>query len=141
MKMADKLDIRINVEGNNQTVSKFATAANGHVIFHNDAGAKLTISFGAASPLCQGSTPQLTFDVEAGQEKQLKVCSGVEGQTFKYTATVAGATPEDPKLTFGKPIIIYDSIAIAAGATGLLIGLLLGYLIARRTMMRSRPGT
>jgi hypothetical protein len=142
--MADKLDIRVNVEGNNQTVSKFAAAENGHVTFYNDAGAKLTISFGNASPLCQGSTPQLTFDVAAGQHKQLKVCNGVEGDTFKYTATVAGATPEDPPIILGKPIIIYDKIvdpvALAVGGTGLLIGLLAGYLIARRMMPRSKSG-
>ncbi len=142
--MAKNLDIRVNVEGDNQTLSKFAAAQNGHVIFHNDAAANLTISFGNASPLCQGNTPQQTFDVGAGQQKKLKVCNGVEGETFKYTATVAGATPEDPPIILGKPIIIYDEIvepvALAAGAVGVLIGLLAGYLIARRMMPRSKSG-
>jgi hypothetical protein len=143
--MANKLDIRVNVEGDNQTVSKFAAFEGGHVVFHNDAAAELTVSFAGTSPLCQGSNPQLSITVGAGMEKQMKVCTGVADQSFKYTATVAGATPEDPILIFDKkPILIYDSpgtIAAVAGSAGLLLGLLAGYLIAKRMMTRSGPVT
>ncbi len=138
--MANKLDIRVNVEGANQTVSKFATFEGGHVVFHNDADAKLTVSFNGTSPLCQGGNAQMSVEIDPGKHKKLKSCDGVAGQSFKYTAEVTGAAPEDPILIYErKPILIYDSFNAVSAAGGLLFGLLAGYLIARRLMTRTRP--
>jgi hypothetical protein len=140
--MANKLDVHVNVEGNNQTVSKFAAFEGGHVTFYNDAGAALTVSFGDTSPLCQGGNPQLTINVAANAHKKLKICDGVAGQSFKYTATVDGAAPEDPILIFeSKPILIFDNFDTVSAAAGLLLGLVAGYLIARRLMTRNRPAS
>lgn len=138
--MANKLDIRVNVEGDNQTVSKFAVFEGGHVVFHNDADAKLTVSFAGTSPLCQGGNAQMSFTVDPGKHKKFKSCDGVAGQSFKYTAKVDNAAAEDPILIYdAKPIIIYDSFNVVSAAGGLLFGLLAGYLIARRMMTRTRP--
>jgi hypothetical protein len=144
--MAGKLRIKVfvekNADGNDQTVSKFMVWDSGHVIFYNQAAKSLNVTFPNGSPLCQGNTPVPSFDVDPGKEKQHKVCPGVTAQDYKYTATVKDALPEDPIIIFErKPIIIYESVALTASAA-LLVGLFLGYLLARRmTKVRDRPTT
>ena len=139
--MPDKLTIRIKTESD-QTISRFAVDANGQVTIHNDATAQANVSFQATSPLCQGTTPQQSIDINAGRFKTLSVCTGASGE-FKYTATVTGAAPEDPILIVERslgggpgtnPIFFPESIPYLVG--GLVVGLVVGFFIARWRGMR-----
>lgn len=96
--MADKLTIRIDVEGSNQTVSKFVAPEKGQLTFTNNTGSDAEIKFEGSSPVCVGNDPQPIFIIEANEQEDFKVCKNTSGQSFKYTATVDGALPEDPIL-------------------------------------------
>lgn len=96
--MADKLTVRITVEGDNQTVSKFVAPDKGKISFHNDSSTNAEVKFEGASPVCVGNNPQPIFIIEANQQKDFKVCINTAGNSYKYTATVDGALPEDPIL-------------------------------------------
>lgn len=136
--MAEKLNIHIAVQ-NNQTVSQFLLHENGQVIFHNDAGAKLKVEFSDPNALCKGGTAKASIDVDPGKKENLNVCNGTTMTSVKYTATVENALPEDPILIIERsPINIFESNYLLA-AGGLLLGLIAGYLIARRLMSRNRP--
>jgi hypothetical protein len=136
--MAEKLNIHVTVQ-NNQTVSQFLLHENGQVIFHNDASANLKVEFNDPNALCKGGTAMASIDVDPGKKENLNVCNGTTMMSVKYTATVEPALPEDPILIIErKPINIFESsFLIAAG--GLLLGLIVGYLIAHRLMSRNRP--
>lgn len=89
--MADKLTIRINVEAN-RTLSKFQVAETAPVAIHNDANAQLNVKFTGKSPLCSASSPQLTISIAPSQKRELKVCAGTGGLSYRYTATVGTGT-------------------------------------------------
>lgn len=103
-----------------QTVSKFATYQGDKIAFHNkDAAAKLTVTIegatDAASPICDANGPVPTFEVPAGRVEEFWVCGDLGD--FKYTATIFGATPEDPRISVQEnpckyvkmdPIVIID---------------------------------
>jgi len=145
--MAEKLDIHVVVI-DGQTVSTFSVVEGGHVWFHNDAAANLSITFEPSVQLCDDPTkePPDPILVDPGKIGKWKVCDGAGGKQFKYTATVENTNPEDPIVIFeGKklapdkgPINIFEK-AEYWGIGGLLIGLIAGYLIARRMMARDRP--
>lgn len=135
--MAEKLNIHINVQ-NNQTVSQFLLHENGQVIFHNDAGAALKVEFSDPNALCKGG-PKAFVDIDPGKKENLNVCNGTTMTSVKYTATVENSLPEDPILIIERsPINIFESNYLLA-AGGLLLGLIAGYLIARRLTSRNRP--
>ena len=139
--MADKLTIRINVDAtNNQTVSGFAVTDNGHITFHNDAGATANVKFNGASPLCLGNNPQMSVDIDAGGQQPFKVCDGAGGLQYKYTATVAGAGPEDPILIIERsssgggsstnPIFIIEMVPWIIGS--FIFGAVAAYFVMKR---------
>lgn len=144
--MAEKLDIHVVVM-DGQTVSLFAVIeVDGKVVFHNDANDELTVEFDQPL-LCKGNdVPETSIVVAAGKKDTLKACPGAVGKQLKYTATVKDALPEDPIVIFESkkpgpekgPINIFESKEFW-GIGGLLIGLIAGYLIARRMMARDRP--
>jgi hypothetical protein len=138
--MPDKITVKIGVDAANQTVSKFAIDEGGHVTFQNDATAAATVTFADPSPLCQGSSAVGSVSLGAGESKKFKICDGTSGQQYKYTATVAGAAPEDPIFIIERKSGIPTSESLLAAGTGLLVGLVAGYLIARRrnTVVRSQ---
>jgi hypothetical protein len=138
--MPDKITVRINVDQANQTVSKFAIDEGGHVTFRNDATAAATVTFADPSPLCQASTAVGSVSLGAGESKKFRICDGTSGQQYKYTATVAGAASEDPIFIIERKSTIPSTESLLAVGTGLLVGLVAGYLIARRrkTVARSQ---
>jgi hypothetical protein len=135
--MADKLTIRITVEGDNQTVSKFVAPDKGKIAFHNDSGTKAEVKFEGASPVCVGNDPQPILIIESMQQKEFKVCNNTTGNSYKYTATVDGALPEDPILIIERAPIIWVEMA-GPVLFGLACGVVAGYLIAMRRKMRSQ---
>lgn len=147
--MADKLTVKIDVVPTGdpnvpQTVSKFVVLENAQVTFINAATAQARVEFEGDGPLCQGSQKANPILIDAGKEQKLKVC--VAGGQFKYRATVDGALTEDPILiverlsiqpgTDKKPIFIIEGIPMMV--IGGLLGILVGYLISRRLLTRSR---
>lgn len=103
--MSNKLTIRIETFPTNnpdspneqKTASKIVVLQNDQVTFENKASADSQVAFDPTNPLCHGSQPPGNpFTVPAGQALKLKVCS--DPGEFEYTATVAGALPEDPIL-------------------------------------------
>lgn len=94
--MPNSLEIRFGVNDQNETVSKFVVAEGGQVFLHGPKDAKVDVTFREASPLCIGNQPQTSISVTAGDWAQYTVCPGTASQSFKYTATVDGAQPEDP---------------------------------------------
>jgi hypothetical protein len=133
--MPDKITVRINVDQANQTVSKFAIEEGGQVTFRNDAAADATVTFPGGSPLCQGSTPVHSVPVPAGGEKKHKVCDGIDGQQFKYTAAVTGAAEEDPifiiERKMGGPVSYSTTEILVAGAA-VLVAAFVGYTAGKR---------
>jgi hypothetical protein len=147
--MADKLTVKIDVVPTGdpnvpQTVSKFVVLENAQVTFINAATAQARVEFEGNGPLCMGSQKQNPVVIDPGQEQKLKVCVA-DGQ-FKYQATVDGALTEDPILiverlslqpgTEKKPIFIVEGIPMLV--IGGLLGILVGYLISKRLLTRSR---
>lgn len=96
--MAEKLTIHIDVEGGNQTVSKFVAPEKGKLTIRNDADAQAEVKFEGASPVCGGNEPLPILIIESNTQKDYKICKDTAGQSFKYTATVTGSEPEDPIL-------------------------------------------
>jgi len=135
--MAEKLTVRITVEDNNQTVSKFVAADKGKIAFHNDSGADAEVRFEGESPVCVGNDPQPIFIIESGKQKEFKVCSNTTGNSYKYTATVEGALPEDPILIIERAPIIWVEMA-GPVLVGLAVGVVAGYLIAACRGKRSQ---
>ncbi len=144
--MPNQMTIHIDVNQANQTVSKFAVDEKGQITFQNDAGASANVNFEGTSPVCQGNNKKQSFDINAGASKKWKLCDDAAGQQFKYTATVAGATPEDPILIIErktvvppvdtKPIFFPEGIPMLL--VGALIGAVIGYLVAKRLTSRTR---
>ena len=133
--MPDKLTIHFVAENGN-TVSKFGIDEKGQITFQNDASAGLTVDFGAQSPICQGNQPVQSVAVDAGKSKMHQVCDGVGGNSYKYTATVAGANPEDPIVIIEKSTItnpVYNH-----KLTDLGIGFLAGVVVATIYVMLAR---
>lgn len=102
--MPSNLKIRVSVDGNNQTVSKPAVAEGGQVTLQNDATAGANLTFRETTPLCQASQRMMSIDLGAGDSRNFQVCPGTADQSFKYTATVTGAQPEDPYIFVEGPI-------------------------------------
>ena len=138
--MPDKMTIHFNVENGN-TVSKFAVNEKGQITLTNDANAALTVTFPNGSPICKGKDPTDPDPIPANGSKQYQVCDGIAGASYKYTATVAGANPEDPIVIIeksGAPLPIFNNAAAIFGA-GLLVGIVIA--LAFRTFTRTRgPG-
>jgi hypothetical protein len=91
-----KLDLRIVVDGNNQTRTLIGKKSTDDIVFHNASNAVLQVDFvpknvikDKRGTIVKGITVQakgsetVTFDAAVGTQ-------------VKYTATIAGATPEDP---------------------------------------------
>jgi hypothetical protein len=147
--MADKISVHIATvpgsdPGSLQTVSKFVLYPNAQVTFHNKATANAVVEFAEPSPVCKGGQSISSIPLIPGQEEKLKIC--VEAGEFKYTATVDGAVAEDPIFiverssvqpgTDKKPIFFPEGIPMLV--IGGLLGALIGYLVARRLLTRSR---
>lgn len=152
--MPSSLKIRVGVESNSRTVSKFAVAENGYVTLQNDASAKLNVTFPETSPLCLGAQRQVSIDLGAGEARNYQVCPGAAGQSFKYTATVAGAQPEDPYILVEglvvnpevvlpepNPAIKFERLLTGENfffaAAGLLLGI--GFSVLLGAFGRNRP--
>lgn len=95
------LTIDVNAEGG-KTFSKFEAYQGNKIAFHNShATAKLTVTIDGAtddeSPICDANGPLPTFEVGPGRVQEFWLCGGPGD--FKYTATVFGTTPEDPRIS------------------------------------------
>ena len=114
--------------------------SSARAIQHPDA----LVEFASPSPVCKGSQPVSSIPLTPGQEEKLKVC--VEAGEFKYTATVDGALAEDPIFIVEKKVVqpgtdtkpIFFPEGIPMLVIGGLLGALIGYLVARRLLARSR---
>lgn len=154
--MPSNLMIHVGVDGNNHTVSKFAVAESGYVALQNDASAKLNVTFPETSPLCLGTERQISIDLSAGELKNYQVCAGAAGQSFKYTATVDGAQPEDPYILVAglvvtpeftlietNPAIKFERLLTGENlfmlAAGILLGIGLTLLLGGSGRNRPRP--
>lgn len=148
------LKIRV-VEKAGKTHSKFVSRKFENVIFQNDSGKVATITIKDAtptnSPICDASGPAPSFNVQPHAQSTFWVCS--DWAEFKYSAQISGTTAEDPiviieRKSFAsmekKPIVIIEK-AFSGGEGlfalgGLVVGLLLGILLARTFELRgSRP--
>ena len=142
--MSGNLDIHVIVK-DGQTVSTFALFEGGQMFFHNDADKDLSVTFVAAQDLCDdpGDAPQ-PMTIQPDKKDHWKVCDGAAAKELKYTAVVQDALPEDPIVIFESrpkksPINIFESLDPVSFGGGLIIGLVVSYLIARRMLMRDRP--
>lgn len=145
-----KLKIRVN-EKDGKTVSKFAVKKLDDVVFQNNAAKAATITIRDAtptdSPICDVDGPASTFVVQPNSQKAFWVCT--DWPEFKYTAQVSGTIAEDPIIIIErksfvsvdkKPIVIIEK-AFSGGEGlfalgGLVVGLLLGLLLARTFELR-----
>lgn len=139
--MPNTLTIRTDVAGGS-TVSKFALAKNDSVVLSNDASASVTVQFIQSTPLCTNTAPQMTVTLPGKGSKTYKICSGSEGKTYQYTATVTGATTEQPNtlVVIGSsgglsdpattPIVIFER-EFVIGLIAAVVGIAIGYAIAR----------
>lgn len=113
--MPNKLTIRIETFSTNnpdnpneeKTVSKFVVVPNDQVTFQNRKSSDSEVEFETTNPLCHGNDQPVgnPFQVPANTERKLKVCANANPGDFEYTATVAGALPEDPILIVEKALM------------------------------------
>lgn len=141
--MADKLTIHIDVQGSNQTVSKFVAPEKGKLTILNNADAQAEVKFEGASPVCSGNEPLPILIIESNTQKDFKICKDTAGQSYKYTATVTGAEPEDP-------ILIIERVAPGGGSQTnpiffpeFWIGVVAGAIVTFGVtwLMRNKPTT
>ncbi len=136
--MANKLGIRVSVNESNQTVSKFAVSESGHVVFYNDAGAELDVTFSEPLLLCKNNAPQSSVRIGAGNQEKLKVCNAADGNTFKYTATVSGAAAEDPIVIIETASLDLGYDTLLAAAVGAGIAALVTFFVTKQRPTASR---
>jgi len=108
----DRLTIYVTVEdeevGNGRTVSRFVVQERGRVTFHNkdESRGALTLRFfrneddkREQNPFCQpnGEPEENPVVIQPGERpRRLIFCPGLQGQSFKYEATIGTAAKEDP---------------------------------------------
>jgi len=130
-----KLNIFVN-EKNGQTVSKFGKAKDSEkIVFHNQHPTQtLTVTVvgetpAAGVPLCEGPGQNTvsSFTVAAAGQQAYKICNAYLADTFKYTATIQGATPEDPIIIIERKRLLDNPIVlVAAGAAaGVVAGVVI----------------
>jgi len=132
-----RLHIYVNDNGG-KTVSKFGKPRdNDKIVFHNQhPGNSLEVSIegepDAGIALCKGAQKIETFTVTpAEQKKAFSICSDYRGETFKYTATIAGSEPEDPIIIIERSnffdvygtAVLFVGVAALAFAAGTLFGM------------------
>ena len=134
-----RLHIYVNDKGG-KTVSKFGKPRdNDKIVFHNQHPSNtLTVTIEgepeAGIALCKGSQEITSFTVtpaDPGQKKAFSICSDYRGETFKYTATIAGSEPEDPIIIIERSnffnvygtAVLFVGVAALAFAAGTLFGM------------------
>jgi len=92
-----KLNLRIiNDSGQTRTLIG-KNGVNDDIVFHNDSGTNLTVNFVPATTICDENGLVSGFTVNANGKKKVSFVPGSSvGTRVKYTATIAGASPEDP---------------------------------------------
>ena len=132
---------RLNIfvsDKNGQTVSKFGKPKDSDkIVFHNDHPTNELVITTESPALCKSKTSpaEQTIHVPGGGTMAYVVCDAFQGDSFKYTATIAGSLPEDPiiiieKSGFLSPVLIN----VLVGVGGLVVGLLISKFLARRGM-------
>lgn len=132
-----RIYVNVTTDGT-ATYSGFGVGDDKHVFFYNNhATDTLTVvikdATAQSSPLCENNSkgPKVTaFPVDHGQFEKFAVCEDFTGASFKYTATIGNAAPEDPIVIVEKSGIIGGpgtshklelGLALLAGAAAVLI--------------------
>ena len=117
---------------NGQTVSKFGKPKDSDkVVFHNQHPSNELVITTDAAALCKSKNgpAEMTIHVPAGGKMAYVICDAFQGDSFKYTATIAGSAPEDPIIILEKsaigpllpPPVLNVVIAVGAFVIGLLV--------------------
>jgi hypothetical protein len=83
---------------NNRTTSQFGITGNGKIVFHNMDTRVLHVVIESESeeyPILEAGKPVSYFTVQP-RGKQAFTVGNLKGSTFKYTAKLELADPEDP---------------------------------------------
>jgi hypothetical protein len=132
-----------------QTQSQFGKVKDSDkIVFYNqDPAATLTVTIKGDQPgvsaLCKPNGQGVdSFTVApAERSKGFTICDGYQAATFKYTAQVGTAAPEDPIIIIERWSIANSTVGIITAAGLAVAGLIVGALGARLLMRRTgSPG-
>jgi len=91
-----KLELHVVVDGNNRTRTRIGKKQADDIVFHNDSNAVLQVDFVPANVIKDKHGARIGRITVQGTAHETVKFDAAVGTQVKHTATIAGATPEDP---------------------------------------------